>query len=188
MRETASETRFKTEAGKARILHFATHGLFDPLHGMYSGLVLSLDAPPSTHPLPPTLTTTTTSHQILEDGYLEAREVVDLELNAELVVLSACETARGQLSRGEGVIGLSWAFFVAGCPSTVVSQWKVADTSTAQLMAAFYRNLRAGKGKAESLRQAQLSFLLPNPKSKTKTPKWDHPFYWSPFILVGDWQ
>jgi CHAT domain-containing protein len=86
------------------------------------------------------------------------------------------------------VIGLSWAFFIAGCPSTVVSQWKVADISTAQLMAAFYRNLKAGKGKAEALRQAQLSFLLPNPKSKTANQKWNHPFYWSPFILVGDWR
>jgi CHAT domain-containing protein len=111
---------------------------------------------------------------------LEAREVLDLELNADLVVLSACETARGQLSRGEGVLGMSWAFFVAGCPSTIVSQWKVTDVSTAQLMAVFYRNLKAGKGKAESLRQAQLSLLCSRP--------YQHPFYWSLFILIGNGQ
>ncbi|MBI1926988.1 CHAT domain-containing protein [Candidatus Poribacteria bacterium] len=159
LRETATETRAKTEAGQVRLLHFATHGLFDPLQGMYSGVLLAEEKG--------------------EDGYLEAREIVDLDLNADLAVLSACETARGQLSRGEGILGLSWAFFVAGCPSTIVSQWKVADESTAELMKAFYQNLKAGKGKAEGLRQAQLSLLH---------SQYPHPFYWAPFILVGDWQ
>lgn len=163
LREKANETLVKTEGDKMRILHFATHAIFEPSQGMYSCVVMAEEKG--------------------EDGFLEAREIVDLDLLSELAVLSACETARGQLSRGEGVIGLSWAFFIAGCPSIIVSQWKVQDESTAQLMSAFYRNLKAGKGKAEALRQAQLSLLRSNPRSKIQ-----HPFYWSPFILVGDWR
>lgn len=155
----AKESKAKTEGQKTRILHFATHALFEPSHGMYSGIVLAEEKG--------------------EDGFLEAREIMDLDLQADLVVLSACETARGQIHRGEGLIGLSWAFFVAGCPSTVASQWKVADESTAELMATFYRHLGAGENKAEALRQAQLHLL--------RSRKYSHPFFWSPFILIGDW-
>jgi CHAT domain-containing protein len=161
LREAATETRAKAGLDKARILHFATHGLFEPSQGMYSGLVLA--------------------NEKGEDGYWEAWEIAQSQSKANLAVLSACETARGQLSRGEGIIGLSWAFFVAGCPSTVVSQWKVRDASTAELMKSFYQNLKKGMNKAESLRQAQLSLLRSN-------TTWRHPFYWSPFILVGNWQ
>jgi CHAT domain-containing protein len=160
LRDEAKESRAKTEGRKTRILHFATHALFEPSHGMYSGIVLAEEEG--------------------EDGFLEAREIVDLDLQADLAVLSACETARGEIHRGEGLIGLSWAFFVAGCASTVVSQWKVLDESTAELMATFYRNLKAGKNKAEALRQAQLHLL--------RNRRYSHPFFWSPFILIGDWQ
>ncbi|MFN3422154.1 MAG: CHAT domain-containing protein, partial [Armatimonadota bacterium] len=106
--------------------------------------------------------------------------IVDLNLQADLVVLSACETARGQIHRGEGLIGLSWSFLIAGCASTNASQWKVADESTAELMAIFYRHMKAGKSKAEALRQAQLHLL--------RNRRYSHPFFWSPFILIGDWQ
>lgn len=160
LRDEAKESRAKAEGRKTRILHFATHALFEPSHGMYSGIVLAEEEG--------------------EDGFLEAREIVDLDLQADLAVLSACETARGEIHRGEGLIGLSWAFFVAGCASTVVSQWKVLDESTAELMATFYRNLKAGKNKAEALRQAQLHLL--------RNRRYSHPFFWSPFILIGDWQ
>jgi CHAT domain-containing protein/tetratricopeptide (TPR) repeat protein len=156
----ATETRIKTKASQADILHFSTHGMFNPVLGMYSGIVMA--------------------EEKAEDGYLEAREILDLTLNADLAVLSACETGRGQLSQGEGIIGLSWAFFVAGCPSTVVSQWKVAEISTTELMKGFYKNLKVGKNKASALRQAQLSLL--------SSTEWKNPFYWAPFILVGDWE
>ncbi|HSE85556.1 MAG TPA: CHAT domain-containing protein, partial [Candidatus Binatia bacterium] len=77
-----------------------------------------------------------------EDALLEARELMKLELNADLVVLSACETARGQVSRGEGMIGMAWALFIAGAATTVVSQWKVRSDSTAELMVEFHRQLK----------------------------------------------
>src|SRR5262249_45754922 len=111
-------------------------------------------------------------------------ELMQMDLKAELVVLSACETARGRYGAGEGVIGLTWALFVAGVPSTVVSQWKVESASTRDLMINFHRQLRAApaaKGnvtKAEGLRQAALKVM--------KNPETSHPFYWAGFVLVGD--
>jgi CHAT domain-containing protein len=131
-----------------------------------------------------------------EDGLLEAWEIMQLDLKADLVVLSACETARGRIGAGEGVIGLAWALFVAGCPTTVVSQWKVADASTTRLMIAFHQallsSLRAPQSriqtprghpkskitKAGALREAALKLL--------KDPRTAHPYYWAPFVLVGD--
>src|SRR5260370_33940155 len=83
-----------------------------------------------------------------EDGLLEAWEIMNLDLRAELAVLSACETARGRITSGEGIIGLTWAFFVAGVPTTVVSQWKVESTSTSQLMLAFHRTRKIANGQA----------------------------------------
>jgi CHAT domain-containing protein len=100
-------------------------------------------------------------------------------------VLSACETARGRYGAGEGVIGLTWALFVAGVPSTVVSQWKVESASARDLMLNFHRQLRAPSAtapataaKAEALRQAALKVM--------KNPETSHPFYWAGFVLVGD--
>jgi len=159
LREQATEERFKTEAPKYRILHIATHGIFDASSPLYSGLLLSQGK--------------------FEDGILEAWEIADMDLNAELVVLSACETARGLVREGEGLIGFAWAIFVAGCPSSLLTQWQVADKSTAELMAAFYRNWHSQKiTKAEALQRAQLSLLRSN--------QWSHPFFWAPFVLVGD--
>lgn len=162
----AREDRVKTEAGQARILHFATHGTLDNASPMYSHLVLA-------------------AGDKNEDGLLEAWELMQLDLKADLAVLSACETARGRFGAGEGMIGLTWALFVAGVPSTVVSQWKVESASTRDLMVNFHRAIssppRAGKAKAtktEALRQAALKLL--------KNPETSHPFYWAGFVLVGD--
>jgi CHAT domain-containing protein len=115
-----------------------------------------------------------------EDGLLEAWEMKDLDLNADMVILSACETARGKLSAGEGVIGMSWALFIAGAPTTVVSQWKVESSSTTELMLEFHRQLLTGKNitKAEALRRASLKLL--------KNAQYKHPSYWAPFVIVGD--
>ncbi len=162
----AREDRAKTEAGQARILHFATHGTLNNASPMYSHLVLA-------------------QGDKNEDGLLEAWELMELDLKADLVVLSACETARGRFGAGEGMIGLTWALFVAGVPATVVSQWKVESASTRDLMVSFHRGIssppRAGKAKAtktEALRQAALKLL--------KNPETSHPFYWAGFVLVGD--
>ncbi len=165
-RSEATEERAKQEMRRYRILHFATHGVFDPNQPMYSGILLAKGRS--------------------EDGFLEAREIANMDLNADLAVLSACDTARGAVQEGEGILGLSWALFVAGCPSSVLTQWKVADDSTAELMKQFYAHLKQGKSKAAALQAAQLSLLRPNPKSKIRNPKWTHPFYWAPFVLIGD--
>jgi CHAT domain-containing protein/tetratricopeptide (TPR) repeat protein len=156
----AREDRMKAEAGGYRILHFATHGILNDASPLYSYLLLA------------------SGRESSEDGRLEAREILDLDLTAELAVLSACETARGRVASGEGVIGLTWAFFVAGCPSIVVSQWKVDSASTTELMLEFHRGLRAGRAKDESLRAAALKFL--------RGTRYRHPFYWAGFVVVGD--
>ena len=101
-----------------------------------------------------------------------------MNLNADLAVLSACETGRGQAGAGEGLIGMTWAFFVAGCPATVASQWKVEAGSTSRLMLAFHRGLRAGRTPAEALRLAALGQLA--------RPDLRHPFHWAAFVAVGD--
>jgi CHAT domain-containing protein len=163
----AREDRLKAEAGKFGILHLATHGVLDNSNPMYSHLVLS-QAEGDTN----------------EDGLLEVWEMMNLDLKADLVVLSACETARGRIAEGEGVIGMSWALFVAGCPTAVVSQWKVDSASTTELMLEFHRDLtRTTPGKrlrvsaAESLREAALKLM--------HTPEYRHPFYWAGFVVVG---
>jgi len=159
----ATESHAKAEAGQARILHFAAHGVLNDAAPMYSYLAL---APGDKD----------------EDGLLEAWELMQMDLHADLVVLSACETARGRLGAGEGVIGLSWAMFVAGAPATVVSQWKVESASTRDLMLGFHQHLlepsKEKMTKAEALREAALKLM--------KNPATSHPFYWAGFVLVGD--
>jgi CHAT domain-containing protein/Tfp pilus assembly protein PilF len=159
----AREDRFKAEATQARVLHFATHGVLNNASPMYSHLVLA-------------------QGDKNEDGLLEAWELMQMDLRADLVVLSACETARGRFGAGEGVIGLTWALFVAGAPATVVSQWKVESASASELMLGFHRDLRAQSRKpmtkAEALRQSALKLM--------KIPATSHPFYWAAFVLMGD--
>jgi CHAT domain-containing protein len=162
----AREGRVKAEAGQARVLHFATHGILNNASPMYSHLVLA-------------------QGDKNEDGLLEAWELMQMDLKAELAVLSACETARGRFRAGEGMIGLSWALFVAGVPSTVVSQWTVESGSTRDLMLSFHRALKAlsttaktEATKAEALRQASLKLM--------KNAETSHPFFWAGFVLVGE--
>jgi CHAT domain-containing protein len=113
-----------------------------------------------------------------EDGFLEAREMLNLDLKAQLVVLSACETARGKTGGGEGLIGMTWALFLAGSPATVASGWQVESPATAQLMLEMHRGLRQGIGKAAALRSAALAL-----KSDRR---YGHPFYWAAFSLSGN--
>jgi CHAT domain-containing protein len=163
----ARETLVKTEAPHARILHLATHGVVDNASPMYSYLVLAR----------------TPADQ--DDGVLEAWELMKLDLQADLVVLSACETARGRVGAGEGVMGLTWALFVAGSPTTVVSQWSVESASTTRLMLTFHGALKASldrgrglTGRARALQRAAVSLL--------HDARYGHPFYWAGFVLVGD--
>ncbi|HKG22661.1 MAG TPA: CHAT domain-containing protein [Blastocatellia bacterium] len=164
----AQEERFKSEAPGFSVIHFATHSILDELSPMYSYIMLS-QAPGAKG----------------EDGLLEAREILEMSLSADLVVLSACETGRGRTASGEGMLGMSWAIFVAGCPTTVVSQWKVDSASTSQLMVEFHKNLLSQTGKnsataskAEALRRASLKLMA--------SGRYRHPFYWSGFVVIGN--
>jgi CHAT domain-containing protein len=165
--DEATEARTKAAVGDATVVHFATHALFDDANPMYSRLALARE---------PNAT---------EDGWLESWEVAQLDLDADIVVLSACETARGRIGGGEGVVGMTWSFFLAGAHSAVATQWRVASSSTAQLMVEFHRALRAdgdaslesSTAKAQALRNAQLR-LLRDRRSR-------HPYYWAPFVLFG---
>jgi CHAT domain-containing protein len=116
-----------------------------------------------------------------DDGLVEAWEIMRLPLKANLVVLSACETARGRVSAGEGVIGLMWAVFVAGSPATLVSQWKVDSSSSTTLMVGFHKAWnggRSGVSKARALQSASLELLRARDSA--------HPFHWAGYILAGD--
>lgn len=153
----ADETALKREAGNYRFVHLATHSISNREKPMYSHVLLAKSAD--------------------EDGLVEAWEIARIDLNAEMVVLSACETAGGRIAVGDGAIGLSWAFFVAGTPTTVASQWRVESAETAKLMTNFHRQLQTAPNKSEALRRAALE-IRQNGAA--------HPFYWASFILLGD--
>ncbi len=161
----ATEKVFKTSAPTYSTIHLATHGVLDNKQPLYSHLLL-----------------TKTDGDSENDGHLEGREILDLKLRADLVVLSACETANGRIGPGEGVMGMSWAFFVAGTRSMLVSQWKVDSASTSELMLNFYKTLHSKRPvarikKAEALRRAALLTM--------KDKRYRHPFYWAGFVFVG---
>jgi CHAT domain-containing protein len=159
----ASETRWKAEASRHDVLHLASHGVVDNRSPLYSYVALA------------------SAGGTADDGMVEAWELMTLSLKANLVVLSACETARGQVAPGEGVIGLMWAALVAGAPSTLVSQWKVDSSSSTALMVGFHTTWnggRSGISKARALQRASLTLL----RSRESA----HPFYWAGFILAGN--
>jgi CHAT domain-containing protein len=156
----STEEALKAVRRSYRRLHIASHALVDQKNPFRSAIVLTLDADPQ------------------EDGFLEMGEIAALDLDCELVVLSACQTGRGKLFSGEGVVGLSRAFLYAGARSVVVSLWNVSDISTSQLMKDFYQHLVRGDRNAQALREAKLQMLRSNKETR-------HPFYWAPFILIG---
>ncbi|BAY64566.1 TPR repeat-containing protein [Calothrix brevissima NIES-22] len=151
----ATEATVVQRLPQARFVHLATHGIFDDIQGLNSAIALT----PSGK----------------DDGLLTASEILDLKLNAELVVLSACDTGRGRIS-GDGVIGLSRSLISAGVPSVLVSLWSVPDAPTAQLMTEFYQNLQKSTDKAQALRQAMLTTMKNNP----------NPVDWAAFTLIGE--
>ena len=104
-------------------------------------------------------------------------EIYNLNLNADLVVLSACESGLGKIVKGEGIIGLTRGFIYSGARNIVVSLWQVADKSTSELMIEFYRNILDGKSYSSSLREAKLKLI--------KDGTYSYPLEWSPFVLIG---
>lgn len=160
--ESASEQKLKSLAGDYGILHFATHGILNEQYPILSSLAL------------------TPTKDSLQDDFLQAYEIAQWDLNAELVVLSACETGYGRFEQGEGVMSLARAFLYARVPALLVSLWQVNDQSTAILMRFFYEALAEGLDKAAALREAKLRFLK-NAKGRS-----GHPAYWAAFIQLGN--
>ncbi len=148
-----------------RVVHFATHGLIDARTPELSGLMLSrvgADGKP-------------------KEGFLSLADVYNLQLGADLVVLSGCETALGREVRGEGLVGLTRGFLYAGAARVAASLWRVQDRATAELMGRFYRAmLQEGKSPAAALREAQLAIRSDR--------RWRAPYYWAAFVLQGDWR
>ncbi|MEW5860481.1 MAG: tetratricopeptide repeat protein [Cyanobacteriota bacterium] len=151
----ATKAAIVQQMPKARIIHLATHGLLDDIRGLGSAIALA----PSGN----------------DNGLLTAEEILDLKFNAELVVLSACDTGRGRIT-GDGVIGLSRSLMSAGVPSVIVSLWQVPDAPTASLMTEFYQNLQKTPDKAAALRSAMLSTMKQHPDPKD----------WGAFTLIGE--
>jgi CHAT domain-containing protein len=155
-----------------RYLLFSTHGMADTRNGMLSCLALSAPGKDST-----------------EDGLLQAQEVLDTELDTDLVMLSACQTGLGRLSGGEGLVGLSGAFFVAGAETVGASLWQVPSGPTGQLVTEFFKRLKEGKlDKAEALRQAQLQVIQQGQSPDGKTADYSDPFCWAAFVLMGEYK
>lgn len=158
-------TATSEELAQYRIIHFATHGFADTAQPQLSGLILSLYDEQGRP----------------QDGFLRSHEIYNLNLPAELIVLSACETGLGKEIRGEGLIGLTRGFFYAGAARVVVSLWSVSDQATSELMARFYEKMLVGKLRpAAALRAAQIEMW--------NNAKWQAPFYWAAFQLQGEWQ
>ncbi|HYY56821.1 MAG TPA: CHAT domain-containing protein, partial [Pyrinomonadaceae bacterium] len=161
----ASEANVQTKDLKNyRVVHVATHGLLNAERPQFTGLVLSLVGNKT------------------GDGFLRTDEIFNLKLGAPLVMLSACETGLGREKRGEGVIGLTRAFMYAGAPTVGVTMWSVADRSTAELMTDLYKRMLTGQGMSAvaAKRAAQQGMIAGK--------KYSAPFYWAPFVLVGEWR
>jgi CHAT domain-containing protein len=163
----ATEAAVRAQSGKADVIHLATHGLLDTYRAMSSAVLLA--APEADH----------TVLDTANDGLLQAWEIYSqLPLQADLVVLSACETGEGEHVRSEGLVGLTRALQAAGARSIVASLWPVADASTERLMVTFHRKLREGLAKDEALQQAMAAVR--------SDPATADPRYWAAFFLLGD--
>lgn len=168
LNQDANEYRIKRALGQKqyKILHIATHGFVNFENPELSALILSNDP------------------NKIEDGIMYSGEIYNLRLKTDLITLSACETARGKFSKGEGVIGLSRAFIYSGAKNLIISLWKVADIPTTELMTKFYQHLLDENKELEG--KVNYSKALHDAKLEMIENKYGHPFFWSPFILIGE--
>ncbi len=163
--QASRATAISSELAQYRILHFATHGVLDSQRPELSAIVLSL----------------VDERGQPQNGFLRLNEIYNLNLPADLVMLSACQTGLGKEIRGEGLIGLTRGFMYAGATRVGTSLWKVDDSATSALMGRFYQAmLKEGKSPAAALRAAQLDML--------KQRRWQSPYYWAAFTMQGEWK
>ncbi len=160
--KAATEEEFKKNAGKYSVLHLAMHTLINDEEPMYSKLVFTPDA------------------DSVEDGLLNTYELRSVNLNADLVVLSACNTGFGKYNRGEGIIGLSRGFLQSGCKSLLATLWSVSDLTSLQIINGFYKNIDKGFDKAISLSNAKRNYI-----SKSQGI-YSHPYFWAGYIAIGN--
>ena len=158
----ATERLFKEKVHDVNIVHLAMHAFVDDQDPMQSKLIFYQN------------------NDSIEDGLLHAFELYNMRFDAEMVVLSACETGYGKLLKGEGIASLARGFAYAGVPSLVLSHWQVDDRSTKEIMGLFYQNLAKGDRKSVALRRAKLTYL------KTAPPGKGHPYYWGAFVVMGE--
>ncbi|MEP0987221.1 CHAT domain-containing protein [Ekhidna sp.] len=160
--ESATESQFKELAKGRKVIHLAMHAFVDNEDPMNSKLVF------------------TNVNDSIEDNLLHTFELFNMKLDADLAVLSACETGYGKVVKGDGIMSLASGFAYAGVPSVVMSHWQVDDQSTSILMGYFYEFLSKGLSNSEALRRAKLKYL------ETTSPEKIHPFYWGSFVVIGD--
>lgn len=158
---SATESVFRQEASNYSVIHLATHGKANDLAGDYAYLAFSA------------------IQDSIENEFLYNAELYNLKLNADLVVLSACETGVGELNKGEGIISLARGFSYAGAKSIITTLWSINDARTKEIMESFYHFIKKGKAKDSALREAKLEFIEKNKRNA-------HPFYWAAFIPIGD--
>ena len=161
--DEATETNFKALAPDYNILHLAMHTIIDNNSPMYSKMAF-----------------TASNQDSINDGFLSVQELYNLQLKAQLVVLSSCSSGSGKLQSGEGIMSIARGFMYAGCPSLVITLWEVEDKSGSEIMEKFYRYLKRGYSKNSALRKAKLDFL------EDATILKSHPYFWSPYISLGD--
>ena len=186
----ATEERAKSVGREPRIVHFATHAYLDDRMPLSSFLALTIpgavsgDSDSDSPPRSPQG----------DNGLLQAWEIFErVRLDADLVVLSACDSGLGEEQGGEGLIGLTRAFQYAGARTVAATLWSVADQATAELMIRFYRHLRAGKPKDVALQAAQIELIrdpieVQDESGQTVEMDASAPYYWAAFQLIGDWQ
>lgn len=155
--ENAEEAALKRKLPLYDVVHVAAHGVIDDLDPLESHLQLQASG--------------------REDGKLTARELMSASIAASILVLSSCDSATGDVAAGEGLIGMTWAALIAGCPTVVATQWQVASNRTTDVMTAFHRAMRGGKSPAAALQGAQAA--------AARVPRFEHPYYWAAFVVVG---
>jgi CHAT domain-containing protein len=167
--DEATESAFKQQARDYRVLHFSTHGYFNMRNPLFSGLELAADGN--------------------NDGRLEVHEILGLSLNAVLVTLSACESGMGsgyfnELPAGDEFIGLARAFLLAGSHSVLATLWPVDDRSTVAIMEGFYKRMEQA-GRTDGHNNNQAVALAQVQRDLKNSSRYKHPFYWAPFVLIG---
>ena len=162
--EQATEANFKKYAADYNVLHLAMHTIMKDDAPLYSLLAF----------------TNVDTGDTIEDNRLYAYEIYNMKLNAQMAVLSSCNSGTGKMQKGEGMMSLARGFIYAGCPSIIMTLWQVADKSSSELMTSFYKYLKRGKSKQEAMRHAKIDYL------ETADDLTSNPYFWSGFVVLGD--